>query len=95
MAKDKYKVIDDSGVTFFFKYDPDDPEQLHIYVRHLTTIDDALETFFEGKTSHNKQRQRYETYTSTHGLYWFWLNQATKKVMIITCFTLEAGRYES
>lgn len=81
---DKYRV---DGIDFFFKYDELAPDLLHIYVRHLTTPAEALEIFVNGKTAWNVRCQRFETYTETHGLYWFWL-QESSKVMIISCFRI-------
>jgi hypothetical protein len=81
----KYKNVNKQGVRFVFAYDDDAPELLHIYVRHLTTIDDALDTFFTGSPAKNDQYERYETFTDTHGLYWFWIEDE-KVVMVISCF---------
>ena len=52
-----------SGIRFYFKYDPDAPELLHIYARHLTDENDALATYFDphGQTRWNAGRQRFET----------------------------------
>jgi hypothetical protein len=41
-------VDEESGFRFVFKTDPADPDMLHIYARHLTTVEDAIETFFAG-----------------------------------------------
>lgn len=84
----KYKVVAENGFTFFFKREPDHPDLLHIFVRHLTTIDDALDTFFEAPAVWNPDNERFENYSETFGLYWAWLNQAEKKIMVITCFKL-------
>ena len=82
----KYKVLKVRGITFVFKFDEDDPEILHIFARHLTSIDDALDVFFGTTPTWNLNRQRYENLSETHGLYWFWLDEPKKKVMIISCF---------
>lgn len=37
----------DSGIDFTFTADPADPALLHIYPRHLTTPEDAIEAFFD------------------------------------------------
>ena len=66
-------------------HEPHAPDLLHIYVRHLTSIDDALDTFFNGRTNWHEEHKRFETYTESHGLFWFWLEQE-KVVMIISCF---------
>jgi hypothetical protein len=81
-----YRQVDDSGIRFVFKYDDADPSILHIFARHLTSIDDALDTFFEGETTWNPERRRFETYTETHGLFWFWLREGAV-VMVISCFS--------
>lgn len=91
----KYLRVAEDGFTFVFKYDPGDPEQLHITVRHLTTIDDALDTFFdeEGRTIWNKKNRRFQTYSETHTLYWYWIDEAAKVVMIVSCISESGGSY--
>lgn len=84
----KFEAVEENGITFLFKYDEDAPDLLHIYARHLTTIDDALNVYFNTKPKWNKKHNRYENYSDTHGIYWFWLNEANKKVIVITCFNL-------
>lgn len=37
--------------TFVFKYDVDAPHLLHIFARHLTEPDDALDVWFDPTTS--------------------------------------------
>lgn len=46
LPKPKYEIVEEQGITFFFKHDKAQSSLLHIYVRHLTTIDDALDVFF-------------------------------------------------
>jgi hypothetical protein len=85
-----YRQRDDaSGLIFVFRYDPDAPELLHIFARHATVPDDAIDAFFEGAddTTWNDQRRRFETYSADYGLYWFWL-EPQRVVMVITCFRL-------
>jgi hypothetical protein len=77
-----------TGIRFQFAYDPDDPEILHIFARHLTSERDAVRTFFLGSTRWNSSRQRFETTTDTHVLYWFWLVEG-ELVQVISCFTDE------
>ena len=72
--------------TFLFKYEEDTSNLLHIYVRHLTQPEDAIKAFFLGTTTWNDHYQRYETVSETHTVYWFWLNEQAKKVLVITCF---------
>jgi hypothetical protein len=60
----------------------------HIYARHLSEIDDALDVFFDTKATWNEQFRRFENYSNTHGLFWFWLNESKKEVQIISCFRI-------
>jgi hypothetical protein len=83
----KYKRVKEQGITFLFKYQEEAPELLHIYVRHLTTVDDALDVYFTTTSKWYDERKRYENYSKTHGIHWFWLNEFDK-VMMITCFRL-------
>lgn len=81
-----YKRVEENGIEFLFKYDDDAPELLHIYARHVTEVDDALDTFFGAETKMwNAEFKRFESYTATHGLFWFWLDE-NKVVMVISCF---------
>ena len=82
----KWKIIKRENIKFFFKYEPSSPELLHIYVRHLSTVGQALWIWFNGKTNFNEAYNRFETETETHCLYWNWMNIEKSKVMIITCF---------
>jgi len=65
----KYKTVEEQGLRFVFAYDDDAPDLLHIYVRHLTSVDDALDTFFNGQTHWNEGHKRFETYTDACGLF--------------------------
>jgi hypothetical protein len=78
------------GIVFLFAYDNDDPKLLHIYARHLTTVDDALRVWFDSEAEEvwNEDRQRFEVQTETHVLYWTWMTDS-ERVLIITCFTRE------
>lgn len=82
----RFEHVVENGITFVFKMDEVDPNILHIYARHLTSIDDALDVYFDSTPSWNKQFERFENYTDTHGLYWFWLDEPNKVVMVISCF---------
>ena len=86
MPKAKYEVIEEQGITFFFKYDKDNPSLLHIYARHLTSMDDTLDVFFNTTPTWNERYNRFENLSDTHGLYWFWRNEQRKEVTVITCF---------
>lgn len=83
----RFTHVDESSLRFVFKHDDDTPELLHSFARHLTTIDDALDAFFSGETSWDPERRRFETYSETHGLFWFWIEEE-RVVMVITCFRL-------
>jgi hypothetical protein len=83
----KYKHQRARGITFVFKYDDIAPEHLHIYARHLTSPRDAITAFFASKPQWNDKNQRFETYSDTHVVYWFWLKKDAV-VMIISCIRL-------
>jgi hypothetical protein len=72
MSQRRYRRIRHraSGLVFVFAYDSDDPSLLHIYARHLTSPADGMRTYFEGETTWNARRRRFETSTLTHGLFW-------------------------
>ena len=44
----RYEHFAYEGYKFVFKYDEDIPNLLHIWVRHLKTVEDAVEIWFEG-----------------------------------------------
>ena len=81
-----YKNIDCIGVRFVFKYETGNPEVLHIYARHLVTAEDAIGIFFGSDPVWNDERKRFENYSDTHGLYWFWCNEKKKVIMVTSCF---------
>jgi hypothetical protein len=74
-----------SGIRFVFKKEAGHPEMLHIYARHVMEPEDAIETYFAGRTIWNARRERYETTSETHTLYWYWLEER-RVVMVVTCF---------
>ncbi|MBI4533210.1 MAG: hypothetical protein HY711_04610 [Candidatus Melainabacteria bacterium] len=84
----QFEQVFEDGFTFVFKVEDDAPDLLHIYARHLTTIDDALDVFFDTTPAWNERFNRFENFSCTHGLYWFWINEAEKVVMIISCFRI-------
>lgn len=84
--KPQYEVVKVKDTTFFFTYDPDAPDLLHIYARHLTTIKDAVRLYFVEDPTWNKKRKRFENYSDSHGLYWNWISKEEKKVIVISCF---------
>jgi hypothetical protein len=81
----KFDKYFSKGIEFYFKYDDVAPELLHIYARHLTTPSEAIETYFHGKTTWNERYKRFETVSATHGLFWLWLDE-NSKVLVISCF---------
>jgi hypothetical protein len=84
----RFQHVRENGITFVFKMDEVDPTLLHIYARHTTSIDDALDMFFDTRPTWNLQFERYESFSETHGLYWFWLDEKAKVVMVVSCFRL-------
>lgn len=74
------------GVTFFFKYEPPENDLLHIFIRHLITMEEAITVFFDSETTFNKKHNRYESSNDTHTIYWNWINEIEKKIIVITCF---------
>jgi hypothetical protein len=87
-VSNKYEVIDYEQYKFFFKYEEDPPGMLHIYARGCFEPKDAIEIWFEGTEEiENTEYNRFETYTETHGIYWFWFDPDKRtKVFIISCF---------
>jgi hypothetical protein len=84
----KYKLVTLKGCKFFFKFEEDHPDILHIYARGLFEPKDAIEIWFEGYMEIvNAKNNRIETYTNSHGIYWYWLDEPMRtKVFIISCF---------
>ncbi|MHB8621067.1 MAG: hypothetical protein ACYDAG_16100 [Chloroflexota bacterium] len=58
-----------NGERFFFLYDEDSPEELHITASHGASPLDAVQTFFDGETVFNEQRRRHETSTNNMRVY--------------------------
>ena len=87
----RFKHVREGDLIFVFKYDEDDPSILHIYARHLTTVQQAIDTWFDedAEETWNPRRERFETRSQTHEIYWFWLEE-DRRVLIITCFQREA-----
>lgn len=86
----RFKHIRESGVVFVFKYDADDPALLHIYARHLTTPREAIDRWFDETADEvwNERYERFETRNETHQVYWIWLEEG-ERVLIITCLRRE------
>lgn len=79
-----------SGLAFGFWPDKTDPTVLHITARHGTTADEAIATFMDGQTIWDGSHKRFETFTETHGLYWFWWER-DRRVGVISCFLRKDG----
>jgi hypothetical protein len=84
-----YKRLKARGITFVFKYEPDNPDLLHIYVRHLKEPDDAIEIFFQGEKRWNVEQDLWESQLGNERMWWFWINEADRVVMVVTCFDEE------
>ncbi len=87
-----YKHVSAQGYRFLFATDPADPEMLHIYARHLTTVEDALRTWFDEASVDvwNEERNRWETHNAGHMLYWNWLEgEENETVVVISCYEIE------
>lgn len=82
----QYKRVKVNGYVFVFKFEDDHPELLHIYARHLKEPDDAIDIFFNGIKTWNEGHKRFETKLNNEQVWWFWLDEAQKVVMVITCF---------
>lgn len=94
-AKKKRLFKQALGHKFVFNYDPDDPEQLHIAVRHLGTVEGTITAFFRGITVPDPVHKRFRTETAEYFVLWFWLNEADKVVMIISAGPLKGGVYST
>jgi hypothetical protein len=82
-------IIEAGGERFRFYYDVEHPEVLHITLRHRTSPEDAIRTFFEGGThGWDNARARFESLTDTHGLYWA-RHPNDQSVIVISCFERE------
>lgn len=81
-----YKRLKVNGITFVFKYEADHPELLHIFVRHLKEPDDAIYIFFNGQTQWNGSQDLWETVIDGEFIWWFWIDEKEKVVMIVSCF---------
>ncbi len=88
----EYEHVKCNGLIFVFKYDDKKQDILHIYSRHLTTPDDALDLYFNYESVWDEERKRYANFSDTHGLYWFWCNKEKKVIMVISCFKRQNGR---
>jgi len=81
-----YQRLKANGFTFVFKYEDDYPDLLHIFARHRKETDDAMYIFFNGVTAWNQAQNRFETFLDGEGLFWFWIDEPGKVVMVVSCF---------
>lgn len=89
MARREALIVEANGERFRFYYDLDQPQLLHVTLRHGTTPPDAIEVFFESQTGpRDDAHARYETLTETHGIYWA-RHAGDHSVIIISCFKRE------
>jgi hypothetical protein len=74
-----------NGQRFFFLYDRDQPDILHVVLRGATP-EDAMRAYFQAEPTWNEVRRRFETVGNTHGVYWVQPAQYPGVVLIISCF---------
>ena len=87
----RYRAVRREGFTFLFAYDATDPSLLHIFARHMTSIEDALRVWFDPNAEDvwDERHQRFESRGETHVLLWTWRAGSEDTVLIISCFTRE------
>ena len=86
MARREALVIESNRERFKFYYDQEYSTILHITLRHGTTPEDAIRTFFEGETSYwDESHSRFVTLAPTHGIYWA-RHAFDQSVIVISCF---------
>ncbi|MBX9723930.1 MAG: hypothetical protein K2X81_21165 [Candidatus Obscuribacterales bacterium] len=87
-------VDKESGITFVFKREPTNTKILHI-ATHTSSFDDAMtpedamDIFFDGnlkRTFNNRGTVISETRLDDDFLWWYWIDEAKKVVMVVTCF---------
>ena len=80
---------DSSGLVFYFAWDRNQPDKLHVDVRG-TSPETAIETFIASTVDvWNEERKRWERQGERHGVYWRLLNDQPGHILIISCFALE------
>jgi hypothetical protein len=77
--------IEAGGHIFVFSWDKIAPELLHIYARHMTQPEDAIDVFFKGKRCWNEQHARWHSEFEGLELLWFWINKKRRIVQVISC----------
>jgi len=88
----EYEHVKCDKYIFVFKYDEKQRDMLHIQARHMTTPNDAVNLFFSYKSVWDEEKERFASYSDTHGLYWCWCNEPKKVVMVISCFRRQSDR---
>jgi hypothetical protein len=86
VARREALIVRAGGELFRFYYDAELPEILHITLRHGTVPQDAIHTFFQGRTAAwDDVHARHETMTESQVIYWT-RHPADQSVIIISCF---------
>ena len=89
MVRREVFIVEATGERFRFYFDVERPEALHITLRHGTTLQDAIQTFFKGRTGPwDEAHARYETVTETRAIFWT-RHRGDQSVIIISCFRRE------
>lgn len=86
LPENRYRNVRSGGITFVFKYETDPPDMLHIFARHRKEPDDAIYIFFNGTTSWNSSQELWETLLDGEGLWWYWINEPQKVLLVVSCF---------
>jgi hypothetical protein len=58
--------IDAGEYAFYFAYDLDSLDRLHVEVRSGIDVQTVIDTFFQGLHSWNAVNERFECHTQTH-----------------------------
>ena len=76
-----------SGLVFRFLYDREDPTRLHVEARWGVSPEQAIESFVTGmkRTIWIEQKRCFETTSTNHVVVWLWMDEARKRVLVITC----------
>ena len=80
---------EESGLSFYFGYQRDQPDRLHVDVRGVS-VEVAVTTYLEGTLQGwDDEYRRFETRTSTHGIYWTKYHQQEGHILVISCFEIK------
>jgi len=80
--------VSEQGIEFHFFYAKGSTIELHITARHGTTVDDAIETYFNGISEYDSEHRRFVTMTAMRTLFWNWI-EPDRVLYVITC--IKAG----